>query len=63
VKNELFRKSDILVVDLFDQYTFIIFLSPPRGKNTQILSHLEGLAERARKSLEMEIFDLLYPHI
>jgi EAL domain-containing protein (putative c-di-GMP-specific phosphodiesterase class I)/GGDEF domain-containing protein len=63
VKNELFRKSDILVVDLFDQDTFIIFLSPPRGKNTQILSHLEGLAERARKSLEMEIFDLLYPHI
>ena len=63
MKNELFRKEDIFVVDIFDQDTFIIFLSPPRDKNTQVLSHLEGMAERARKCIENEIFNLLYPHI
>ncbi|MBI3771858.1 MAG: EAL domain-containing protein [Gammaproteobacteria bacterium] len=63
MKNEIFRQEDILVVDLFDQDTFIIFLSPPRDKNTRVLEHLEGMAERARKCIEVEIFNLFYPHI
>lgn len=63
MKSEIFREDDILVVDLFDQDTFIIFLSPPRDKNTRVLDHLEGMAERARKCVEVEIFNLFYPHI
>lgn len=63
MKNEIFRQEDILVIDLFDQDTFIIFLSPPRDKNTRVLEHLEGMAERARKCIEVEIFNLFYPHI
>lgn len=63
MKNEIFRQDDILVVDLFDQDTFIIFLSPPRDKNTRVLDHLEGMAERARKCIEVEIFNIFYPHI
>lgn len=63
MKNEIFRQDDILVVDLFDQDTFIIFLSPPRDKSTRVLEHLEGMAERARKCIEVEIFNLFFPHI
>ena len=63
MKSEIFREEDILVVDLFDQDTFIIFLSPPRDKSTRVLDHLEGMAERARKCIELEIFNLFYPHI
>ena len=58
-----FRKEDVLVVDLFDQDTFIIFLSPPREDGTQILNHLESMVIRASKYLEMDIFNLLYPYI
>lgn len=56
------RGEDILVIDLFDQDTFIVFLAPPRQKNTQILDHLETIAERVRNELDRAIFNLFYPY-
>ncbi|MFC1523454.1 EAL domain-containing protein [Thermodesulfobacteriota bacterium] len=61
-KNE-FRSDDILLLDIFDIDTFIIFLSAPRDSETQILDHLEMIAERVRISIEQKLFHLFYPYI
>jgi EAL domain-containing protein (putative c-di-GMP-specific phosphodiesterase class I)/GGDEF domain-containing protein len=58
---EKFRKEDIFVVDVFESDTFIIFLSAPRKEKTQLLDHLEVIAERARINIKKPLFELLYP--
>ncbi|MBN1699274.1 MAG: EAL domain-containing protein [Spirochaetales bacterium] len=60
---EKFRKEDIFIVDVFESDTFIIFLSAPRREHTQLLDHLDVLAERARIIIKKSIFELLYPLI
>lgn len=62
LKHDIFRKDDILIVDLFEIDTFVMFLSPPRDNNTQILDHIEPMVERARNYMEEEIFQLFYPY-
>lgn len=61
LKEREFRDQDILTLDLFDVDTFIIFLSAPRKPETQLLDHLEPVAERARRHLEQEIFHIFHP--
>ena len=56
-----FRKNDTLVIDLFDIDTFVIFLSPPRNEDTQLLHYVETIVERIRISIKNEIFNILYP--
>ncbi|MEW5736950.1 MAG: EAL domain-containing protein [Thermodesulfobacteriota bacterium] len=63
IKEREFRGQDIFVVDLYDTDTFVIFLSPPREDRTQLVYHLEAIAERIRRSLEKEVFNLLYPFL
>ncbi len=63
IKEKEFRGRDIFVVDLYDTDTFVIFLSPPRDNKTQLVYHLEGIAERIRTNLESEVFHLLYPFL
>jgi EAL domain-containing protein (putative c-di-GMP-specific phosphodiesterase class I) len=62
LKVETFRDTDILIVDLFDVDTFMIFLSPPREDDTKLLDHLEKIAERTRVIIERDVFDLFYPY-
>jgi EAL domain-containing protein (putative c-di-GMP-specific phosphodiesterase class I) len=59
----MFRSDDVLVVDIYDVDTFIIFLSPPRDSNTRLLNHLEGIANRIRVRLEEYVFTLFYPYL
>ncbi|MDI6797152.1 MAG: EAL domain-containing protein [Desulfatibacillaceae bacterium] len=63
IKNREFRGQDIFVVDLYDTDTFCIFLSPPRHDRTQLVYHLEAIAERIRFTLEQQVFHLLYPYL
>lgn len=63
LKKDEFRSDDIFVVDLFDSDTFIMFLSPPRERETQILNHLETIAERTRVTIDQKIFDVFRPYI
>jgi EAL domain-containing protein (putative c-di-GMP-specific phosphodiesterase class I) len=63
VKRDTVREKDIFVVDIYDVDTFVIFLSPPRNKNTQIFYHLEKIAERIRTRLDEKIFNILYPYL
>lgn len=62
LKADTFREMDILIVDLFDADTFMIFLSPPREDDTKLLDHLESIAERTRVIIERDVFDLFYPY-
>ena len=62
LKDESFRQSDILIVDVFDADTFMIFLSPPREDETKLLDHLEAIAERTRVIIERDVFELFYPY-
>jgi len=57
------RDEDIFVVDLFDVDTFVVFLSAPRKRKTQLLYHLETIAERLRVHLEEKVFQLFYPYL
>jgi len=63
LKTKDFREDDIFVVDLIELDTFVIFLSAPREKKTQLLDHLEIIAERVRVNLEQEIFHMFYPYL
>jgi len=63
LKEKDFRDDDIFVVDLVELDTFVIFLSSPRDKKTQLLDHLEKIAERVRISLEQEVFHMFYPYL
>ena len=63
MKSSDFRDDDIFVVDLVELDTFVIFLSAPRQGNTQLLDHLEQIAERVRVSLEQEIFRMFYTYL
>ncbi|MHA2217858.1 MAG: EAL domain-containing protein [Candidatus Hodarchaeales archaeon] len=63
VKKQTLRSKDIFVLDLYDVDTFIIFLSSPRDKNTQLFYHLESIAERFRSQLDEKLFNLLYPYL
>ncbi|MHB8809481.1 MAG: EAL domain-containing protein [Desulfobulbaceae bacterium] len=63
LKTREFRESDIFVVDLVELDTFVIFLSAPRDKNTQLLDHLEKIAERVRVCVEQEVFHMFYPYL
>lgn len=62
VKEKEFRGKDIFLVDLIDADTFIIFLSPPRKNDTQVLDHFEHIADRMRLCIETPTFDMLYPY-
>lgn len=62
LKNTLFRSDDILIVDLLEVDTFVLFLSPPRDENTMLLDHIEPMVERVRRQIEDEIFNLFYPY-
>lgn len=62
LKDSSFRQSDILIVDVFDSDTFMIFLSPPRDESTKLLEHLESIAERTRIIIERDVFELFYPY-
>ncbi len=62
LKNKVFRRDDILIVDMFEVDTFVLFLSPPRDNNTQMLDHIQPMVERARYQIEEEIFRLFYPY-
>ncbi len=61
LKEKEFREQDIFTVDLFDVDTFIIFLSAPRKPETQLLDHLEPIAERARIYLDQAVFHIFHP--
>jgi EAL domain-containing protein (putative c-di-GMP-specific phosphodiesterase class I)/GGDEF domain-containing protein len=63
IKKRELRGKDVFVLDLYDIDTFVIFLSSPREKTTQLLYHLEKIAERIRTNLESEVFNLLYPYL
>lgn len=63
LKKEAFRTDDIFVVDLVEVDTFVVFLSSPRDSKTQILDHLDHIAERVRVKIEQEIFRLFYPYL
>ena len=62
VKEKEFRGKDIFLMDLFDNDTFVIFLSSPRENDTQVLDHLENIVERMRCSVEAPTFEMLYPY-
>ncbi len=62
MKHADFRDNDILMIDLLDQDTFVIFFSAPRNKETILLDHLEEIELRTRKHIEQQIFDLFYPY-
>lgn len=57
-----FRDDDIIMIDLLDQDTFVIFFSAPRNKETVLLDHLEEIEVRTRKHIEQQIFNLFYPY-
>lgn len=63
LKSHDFRSEDIFVVDMVELDTFVIFLSAPRESRTQLLEHLESIAERVRISLEKAIFQMFYPYL
>lgn len=63
LKNKEFRDDDVLVVDLVEMDTFVIILSAPRDKRTQLLDHLEKITERVRISVEEEVFHMFYPYL
>jgi EAL domain-containing protein (putative c-di-GMP-specific phosphodiesterase class I) len=63
VKSDTLREKDIFVLDLYDVDTFVIFLSSPRNKNTQLFYHLESISERIRTKLDEKLFSLLYPYL
>ena len=63
LRDEGFRTNDIFVVDLVELDTFVIFLSAPRDQKTQILDHIENIAERVRIYIEQEIFRMFYPYL
>lgn len=63
MKSHDFRSDDIFVVDMVELDTFVIFLSAPREKSTQLLDHLEDIADRVRVSLEKEVFTMFYPYL
>ena len=63
LRDEGFRTDDIFVVDLVELDTFVIFLSAPRDQQTQILDHIESIAERVRIHLEQEIFRMFFPYL
>ena len=62
LKSLLFREEDILIVDMVEVDTFVLFLSPPRDNNTQLLDHIESMVHRARRQIEDKIFSLFYPY-
>ncbi|MEW6714498.1 MAG: EAL domain-containing protein [Nitrospirota bacterium] len=63
IKKKELRGKDVFVLDLYDIDTFVIFLSSPREKTTQLLYHMERIAERIRINLEADVFNLLYPYL
>lgn len=63
LKSHDFRNEDIFVVDMVELDTFVIFLSAPRENTTQLLDHLEIIADRVRISLEKAIFTMFYPYL
>lgn len=63
IRDEELRREDIFVIDLFDVDTFIIFLSAPRQNHTQLLQHLEAIAERVRVHIEKKVFETFYPYL
>jgi GGDEF domain-containing protein len=63
LKSHDFRSEDIFVVDMVELDTFVIFLSAPRENTTQLLDHLEDIADRVRISLEKAIFKIFYPYL
>lgn len=63
LKTREFRTEDIFVVDLVELDTFVIFLAAPRDKKTQLLDHLEKIAERVRINVEKEVFHMFYPYL
>lgn len=63
IRDEELRREDIFVIDLFDVDTFIIFLSAPRKNHTQLLQHLETIAERVRVHIEKKVFETFYPYL
>lgn len=62
LKEMNFRDDDLLLADLFDIDTYIIFLSSPRREDTQLLDHIEDIAARIRRDMENKIFHLIYPY-
>lgn len=62
LKEASFRDDDMLLADLFDIDTYIIFLSSPRKDDTQLLDHVEDIASRIRRELENKVFHLFYPY-
>ena len=63
IKDKNFREKDILVMDLYDTDTFIIFLSAPREDKSKLIYHLEDISERIRIILEQRVFRILYPYL
>ncbi len=63
MKRHNFRDDDILMIDLLNNDTFVIFFSAPRDKETKLLDHLDDIADRTRKHIEQPIFNLFYPYI
>ena len=63
LKAKEFREDDIFIVDLVELDTFVIFLAAPRDKKTQLLDHLEKIAERVRINVEQEVFHMFYPYL
>ncbi len=63
MKSHDFRSEDIFVVDMVELDTFVIFLSAPRENRTQLLDHMESIADRVRITLEQAIFKMFYPYL
>ena len=62
MREKYFSSEDIFLVDLFDNDTFIIFLTAPRNQETKILNHLDRIVGRAEQHIEKRIFNLLFPY-
>jgi len=63
LKSHDFRSEDVFVVDMVELDTFVIFLSAPREHGTQLLDHLETIADRVRINLEQATFKIFYPYL
>ena len=63
LKSHDFRSEDVFVVDMVELDTFVIFLSAPREQGTQLLDHLETIADRVRINLEQATFKIFYPYL
>jgi len=63
LKKTKLRENDLLVMDFSEVETYIIFLSAPREKKSNLLLNIENIAERLRIGIQENIFNCFYPYL